>query len=305
MSDSVLDLPAPPLQPDGQRGYDLRGLLQTAGFIDTPATGTGPRTVVRQIETTPVDITGRPQLEAVGYTDGVQQTLLIRHLDHRPLTLAWVCAGAVGGDGDLLAIRQRTLLIASAADGDRADQLGAVGGGVPVRLVPDLTPWGVATATAHVVDAGRRELERDVVMNLAVPPNRWLVVDGPIRGYDRDNIVGVIKTVDTQYLCDESVIPDEAGWRSPAFELPVTSTAERAVTSAYLRLHDAPGAMPWEHGLVRIEAPDVTTLDAACAMALRQRQSPGGGDNRWATHLQGVARTEHVLRAFSCYVFDF
>ena len=107
------------------------------------------------------------------------------------------------------------------------------------------------------------------------------------------------------YLGDESVIPDRAGWRSPVFGLPATSTEERDVVSAYLRLYDAPGSTTWSHGLIRLEARDPEVLDAACALALQHRQSPRSGDPRWAVHLQGMHVTEQVLRAMRHPALEF
>lgn len=70
------------------------------------------------------------------------------------------------------------------------------------------------------------------------------------------------------------MIPDRAGWRSPVFALPATTTAENDVVSAYLRLHDAPGSTCREHALIRLEARDPETLDAACALAMRTCSPP-------------------------------
>jgi hypothetical protein len=137
------------------------------------------------------------------------------------------------------------------------------------------------------------------VTSTPIPEGRHLVVDGSIRAYTRDRLVGVIKSVeDTQYLADESVIPDRAGWRSPVFHLPATTTAERDVVSCYLRLHHAPGSTTWSHGLIRLEARDEGVLDAACALAMRHRQGPGSGDARWSVHLEGMHWAEEVLKAF-------
>ena len=93
------------------------------------------------------------------------------------------------------------------------------------------------------------------------------------------------------------MLPDRAGWRSPVFSLPATTTEDIAVVSCYLRLHDSPGSMTWPHGLIRLEAQDPEILDSACALALRHRQSPGSGDPRWGIHLEGMHWAEYVLKA--------
>ncbi|MQA35293.1 hypothetical protein [Modestobacter roseus] len=173
------------------------------------------------------------------------------------------------------------------------------GRGLPFHLVEELTPWGIAAATQNAVDGWRTELERKVIASTHIPEEQHLVVDGSIRGHCRDRLVGVIKSVeDTQYLADESVLPGRAGWRSPVFRLPATTTAERDVVSCYLRLHPAPGSAAWSHGLIRLEARDPEVLDAACALAMRHRQGPDSGDARWSVHLEGMHWAEYVLKAF-------
>lgn len=300
--------PSPPDEHgrDASPGFNLREVFRAAWTGGDAPTGTGHRRVVRTVDPTPRDVSALPPLPVVGYADGVQARMLLRHTDHRPITLMWVAAGAVGRGGKFLAFRQRLALVGSAADEALLARLGELGRGLPFDLLEDLTPWGIATATQNHVDRWRRELEGDVVTRVPTPGGQHLVVDGSIRGYRRDGLVGVVKDVAaTQYLADESVIPDRAGWRSPVFALPATTTVERDVVSAYLRLHPAPGSSSWSHGLIRLEAHDPAILDAACALAMTERQSSHSGDARWAVHLRGMRRTEEVLGAFRPYVFDF
>lgn len=280
-------------------GYDLFAVFRAAWTGGGGATSTGYRRVVRTVDSSCRDISRVPPLSVIGFADGVQTTFTLRHEQHRPLSLVWVAAGAVDGGMNLIEFRQRLELVASAADRERVAHLSRLGGGLPVHLLEDLMPWGVATATDHLVDEWRRELEREVVASTPIPAGAYLVVDGSIRKHPRDELAGVVKScAETQYLGDESVIPDRAGWRSPVFHLPATTTAERDVVSCYLRLHDAPGSTAWSHGLIRLEARDPEVLDAACALAMRHRQGPGSGDSRWSVHLEGMHRAEEVLKAF-------
>jgi hypothetical protein len=279
-------------------GYNLPEVFAAAWSGGGAATSTGHRRVVRTVDPAARDVSGARPLPVVGFADGVQTQFLLRHVDHRPISLGWVAAGAVDNGATLLEFRQRLELVASAADGEIVEGLREVSGGLPFHLVEDLTPWGVAVATQRLVDEWRRELEHDVVGNVPIPEGGFLVVDGSIRRHGRQGVVGVIKSVDTQYLADESALPDRAGWRSPVFSLPATTTEEISVVSCYLRLHHAPGSTSWSHGLIRIEAHDPETLDAACALAMQHRQTPGSGDPRWATHLEGMHRAEEVLKAF-------
>ena len=292
-------------RPEPGPGYDLKAVLRDSGRRDAPPPPTGHRQVVRMRGSSPVDTSTAVPIGVAGFVDGVQADLVVCYVEHRPVTLVWVAAGAVGAGGKLLSIRQRMALVASAREQPLLDRLHGLGRGLPVHPLEELTPWGVATATKLLVDGWRRELEHDVVARTGIPEDTHLFVDGSIRTHPRDALVGVVKSVDTQYLADESVLPVKAGWRSPVFELPATRTTERGVLSCYLRLHDAPGSAPWSHGLIRLEARDADTLDGACAVAMRHRQFAGSGDGRWATHLRGVRRTEEVLRSFRAVVFGF
>jgi hypothetical protein len=279
-------------------GYNLPDVFTAAWASGVAPTSTNHRRVVRTVDPTARDVSRVQPLPVVGFADGVQTRFLLRHVEHRPLSLIWVAAGAVDNGTTLLEFRQRLELVGSAADGAVLAGLSSAGHGLPFHLLEELTPWGVAVATQHLVDEWRRELEQDVVANVRIPEGGYLIVDGSVRRHTREQVAGVIKSVDTQYLADESALPDRAGWRSAVFSLPATTTAERDVVSAYLRLHNAPSSTSWSHGLIRIEAHDPETLDAACALALRHRQTPGSGDPRWATHLEGMHRAEEVLKAF-------
>jgi hypothetical protein len=279
-------------------GYNLPDVFTAAWTGGGATTSTGHRRVVRTVDPTARDVSRVRPLPVIGFADGVQSQFTLRHVAHRPVSIVWAAAGAVDNAATLLEFRQRLELVASAADGNFLAGLSRAAGGLPFHLVEDLTPWGVAVATQRLVDEWRREVESDVVATVPISEARFLMVDGSIRRHSRDGVVGVIKSVDTQYLADESALPDRAGWRSAVFSLPATTTAERDVVSAYLRLHDAPGSTSWSHGLIRLEAHDPETLDRACALALRHRQSAGSGDPRWATHLEGMHMAEEVLKAF-------
>jgi hypothetical protein len=298
---------APRGAPDPSRTgvYDLRALFRVAGVRDVRPTAPGHRRVVRSVDPCPRDIRALPPLSVVGFADGVQASKLVRHHERRPVTLAWVAAGVVTSGGVLAKFSQRIALVGSAADAVPLQRWARIAGGLPVHLLEELTPWGVATATQLLVDTWRRELEAHVVASVTIPEDQFVVVDGSIRAHTRDGLVSVVKSTEqTQYLSDESSIPDDAGWRSAVFELPATTTAERDVLSTYCRLHDAPPTQSWSHGIVRIEARDESALDAACALAMRHAQSPGSGDPRWPVHLSGMRRAEDVLTAFRPPVFS-
>jgi hypothetical protein len=279
-------------------GYNLYEVFRTSWTGGGASTSTGHRRVVRTVDRIPRNVSRVPPLPVIGFADGVQTQFLLRHEEHRPISLVWAAAGAVDHALKLLEFRQRLELVGSGADEALLAKLSELGGGLPFHVVAELTPWGVAASLQRVVDSWREELEGEVIASVPIPEDRHLVVDGSIRAHPRDGLVGVIKSVDTQYIEDESVIPDRAGWRSPVFSLPATTTAERDVVSCYLRLHNAPGSTTWSHGLIRLEARDPGVLDAACALAMRHRQGPGSGDGRWSVHLEGMHWAEQVLKAF-------
>jgi hypothetical protein len=290
----------PPAHTNRRRGlgHHVQALYRVSWTGERTATSTGHRRVVRSVDPSPRDVHGVEPLKVAGYADGVQTRFLLRHHDHRPISLLWAAAGAVTSDATLIEFGQRLELVGSAADEALLTRLSEVGNGLPFHLLQELTPWGVAASTDGLLNHWREELERQVVATAEIPTGRHLVVDGSIRQHTGDQLVGAVKSVDTQYLADESALPYKAGWRSPVFSLPATTTAEQDVVSCYLRLHDAPGSTSWSHSLIRLEARDPETLDAACALALRQRQFASSGDGRWAVHLAGIHVAEQVLRAF-------
>jgi hypothetical protein len=290
----------PPAHTDRRRGlgHHVQALYRASWTGGGPSTDTGHRRVVRSVDPSPRDVRRLQPLDVAGYADGVQTRFLLRHHDHRPISLLWTAAGAVTEDATLFQFGQRLELVGSAADEVLLAKLSEIGNGLPFHLLNELTPWGVAASTEELLNHWRGEMERQVVATAEIPAGRYLVVDGSIRQHSGDRLLGAVKSVDTQFLSDESALPYKAGWRSPVFSLPATTTAEQDVVSCYLRLHDAPGSTSWSHSLIRLEARDPETLDAGCALALRQRQFASSGDGRWAVHLAGIHVAEQVLRAF-------
>jgi hypothetical protein len=117
-------------------------------------------------------------------------------------------------------------------------------------------------------------------------------------------VVGVVKSVDTQYY-DEADLPDlPQGWRSAVLRLHADRRGGRDRWTTYVRLQDVSRHDPWQLGLIRVEAFAPELLDPAAAWCLRVRQRPPSPDPRWDRHLGPVAATERALRARSCPVFD-
>lgn len=271
-------------------------------FADTRSRSAAPtsgryRRIVQQLEQQPRCASEVSAATPVGFLDGVQaRALLGRPTAHRDVNLVWTGAGTVLGH-TLLDYQPRLAIVCSELDENevrtRAPQ-------VPVVALPESTPWGLAMATDGWIDQARRHVETLAVAAAPAVPGKVLVVDGSLpRSSDREDLVGVVKTLETDWLPDPALLPAKAGWRSPALRLPSSRTNERNVLTAYVRLHTATAQHSYEYGLVRIEVYEDSTvgLDEAAAMVhtLRGRQS--SGDPRWTVQLDPMYAAEAQLKA--------
>ena len=106
----------------------------------------------------------------------------------------------------------------------------------------------------------------------------------------------MVKSHGSQLLDDEhDLVALDAGEVTAPFLLPARRKGEEDRWSIYLRLHPA-AEQAWTHGLVRLEAFDVSLLEAAASWCLHNRQAPGV-DPRWSVHLEPVADCERHLRS--------
>lgn len=282
--------------------YDLRSLFRAVGSFagGDPASTTLERTEaaaeVSLIDAGCSEVTAEP-VEVRGWVDGVQSRVVLRYFAHRPVSLAYVAAGAVDSAGALVHIDETLTLICAETDLDDVAELAATVGEnpLPVRVVASTDPLEAQLLSAAVVDEMRNVAESDVVRHLCTAGVTPLVVDGDLRARRLEaKMIGVAKTHRTRYLSDESVLWGlPVGWRSPRFT--IDAGGNRPRTSAYLRLHDA-SARAWDFGLVRVECWDPDLIDAACAAVFANRQPPGVTDSRWDRHLGPVAWCEQALR---------
>lgn len=279
-----VDLAAAAVAFADQRGRDM-----------TPTAGRYRR-IVRQVEQHARSTHDVAPAHPLGFTDGVQARAVLGRSAHRDLTLVWAGAGTVHG-GTLLDHHPRLAVVCSQLDEERvrtrAPQL-------PVVALPESTPWGLATATEEWIDHARRHVERLAVAAAPAATAKVLVVDGPLpRNSRRDDLVGVIKTHQADLLPDPSLLPTEAGWRSPILSMPAARTTERSILTSYVRLHHATPHHPYEHGLIRIEVFEDSTVDvdAAAAMVHAHRGRQSSGDPRWACQLAGMFAAEKQLKA--------
>lgn len=288
---------------------DLHGFFRAVGGARaSTATTTSPEP---RVDTTAdvtvlddgvaVEVSG-PALEAAGWVDGIQASMVIAWRAHRPVLLVYLAAAAVRGWGDPVAVAEELSLFASPLDEEWAAGVGAgaagdgTGTAIPVTVVGAITPPDVEVAAAKLVGERRASLERHLIAKVVADGHTPLVVDGDLRArVVRDGIVGVAKTTRTRYLPDESVLYGmRSGFRSPRFKIATSNSTDRY--SCYLRLHDAGGA-GWNHGLVRLEAFDPDLLEPLAVLAMESRQGAGSGDGRWDRHLAPVRATEEYLRA--------
>lgn len=264
---------------------------------DTTSTSGRYRRVVQQLEQQPRDVRDAEPSEALGYLDGVQARALLGRRSQRDITLAWVGAGTVHGH-TLLDHQPRLAVVCSQLD---EDEVRARAPQVPVVALPETTPWGLATATDEWIDQARRHVETIAIAAAPVAPGKVLVVDGSLpRSSERDDLVGVVKrTLQTDWLPDPSLLPTNAGWRSPGLRLPTSRTIDRTILTAYLRLHTATEHHSYGHGLVRIEVYEGATvgLDEAAAMVHSLRGRESSGDPRWTVQLHPMFEAEKQLKA--------
>src|SRR4051794_15575222 len=97
-------------------GYNLKAVLQDCGQHNAPPPPTGHRQVVRLRGDAPVHTATAAPVGVAGFADGIQSDLVVCYVEHRPVTLVWVAAGAVDPTGNLLSIRQRMAVVASAQE---------------------------------------------------------------------------------------------------------------------------------------------------------------------------------------------
>ena len=288
----------------GQRQpfVDLRDALGGIGRVEGPVLASGA--AYRAAELLEVDRQAVPPdtvaLPVSAVVDGIQRSLVLRRLQHRPVVLAYVAAGAVRGD-KLTAVAERLTVLCSHADLDWAREHIQ---GIPLTVLDEHHPAEVEAAVMRFIDQHRRVAERHVVQTAASPAG-VLLVDGPIRHYTADQpLVGVVKSLGDQLWIPASLLPDAFAHRSPVFRIPAGSRRESEVYSCYLRLQQITGDLPATHGLIRLESTSPDNLDALAAYCLQHRQGRASGDPRWAVHLASVRLTEKVLNARAPLIFD-
>lgn len=289
-----------------RRPVDLKSFVRNLASRPPSAKPTAGqhRRVTALVESGPRRISA-PPAPVVGFADGIQRRCLAGRIQQRDVTLVYVAAGVASGR-TLLSVQERLAVLCSALD---EEQVRTAGPDVPVVALPELFPWDLAVSVDGWLDGTRRALELDAVNTAPAEPGHVVVVDGSLPATSsRPDLVSVVKSTETDWLPDPSLLPDRAGWRSPALRLPATRAGERDRLTAYVRLRTAGSEHAWSFSLIRVEVYEDTggidLLDAAAAMAMTQRQPLACDDPRAETHLLGIRRAEECLRARAPFAID-
>lgn len=286
---------------------DLMNVLGAFGpyrHQDSRPTPGGYRRVAHLVESELRCVHDAPLPGLIGFLDGVQRTGLLWRVEAlRDVLLVWVAAGTVLGD-NALDHQIRLAAVCSELDTDAVSRIAPA---LPIVALPETTPWGLALSAADWVDGTRRRLELDAIAAAPATKGHVLTVDGSLPPVAiRDDLIGVVKSVDTDWITDPDLLPREAGWRSPALRLPASKVGERDRLTAYVRLHDTSPHHWWGHGLVRVEvyAESRIDLDSAAVHAWVYRGHRGYQDPRWPVQLKPMWNTERVLKLLIPHAFS-
>jgi hypothetical protein len=274
------------------------GVTPSRALESTPIERTKSDEDIELLDVASSRVTTTP-LEVAGFVDGVQASLCLTHVEHRPLYLSYVGAAALSRELAPLGLLEHLLLQSSEVD---APYLREMETGIELSVLPSSDPITLERDAVRAVGLLRDQLERRLVTTLLATTKAPLVLDGSLLGREFDTrLVGVVKTSAHQWLDDESVLYGlPQGWRSPRFSIARNSAHPRY--SCYVQMVDK-SAGPWNQGLVRLESFDPELLDPLAALALDERQGSGSGDRRWDRHLVTVRRTEDFLRSRRPTVF--
>ena len=290
--------------------YDIASLLRAVGKLSgsraldvSPTEREAPQDPVDLLEDRPSLVSGRG--DVAGFVDGVQSAIVLTYRDRRPVYLSHTAAGVMSLKCGPVASMEAVTLIASATDEQWIAELGT---DIPRELLSSELPPDLERDAHRLLAMMRDKVERGIVEDalkehLAVT-DRPLVLDGSLQGRPQDSrLVGVVKTVRTQYLEDERVLYSlQAGWRSPMFRIPGRGESKDRYSS-YLRLHDREQAA-WSFGIVRLETYLPEQIDNLARVAMSVRQPIGARDARADRHLAPVRACEEFLRSRRPGLFD-
>lgn len=278
------------------------------------AARTGPGQTVADRHPSGVDVTvadGPAHIRDVepatvtGWCDGIQNSAVVAWRDGRPVTAAYLAAGAADGNrpAALLGLAEHIGLYA--ADGDPVAAELSAASGVPVTHLDVTDRTHLAHAATRRIGDDRDRLERRLVTGLlgADPDTTW-AVDGSLAHMPATGrLIGVVKTHSVRYLpAEDELFTLPAGWRSSIFTFTHRRRAEDdeegvTVWSTYVRVRHLPAAA-WDAGLLRLETCHPDQIDAAASLLCSKVQPAAAAavDGRWDRQLDPVAWCEKLLR---------
>lgn len=251
------------------------------------------------------------------FMDGMERQRLVMYWAMAPVVYGFTAAVVRrrGGDRrmrtDAVGLRSREALYAS---GRLIDFDAAFGSGVSVVDIEsegdevERHPMILRETARKKVGTVREGLEREITSAWLARydgAGEWLLVDGSLAGdydrYDSPNIVGVIKSHQTQYFPMEEqakVLALEAGQRSGVF-VPL-GRKRPEVYSWYLRLRPNEGRDVY-FGLVRVEAAKcdrtIEMVDELSRWLLAERSPISLPDSRWDRMIYPIRDCEQYLRS--------
>ena len=242
-------------------------------------------------------------LAVSGFMDGIQASLCLKYISHRPVYLSYACAGVISGDKNLDSVKESLELVISQEELDWYEGLNF---SMKKYVVPSNDPEVIEHLAATRLSETRNELELASIAGNLESVSGYLVVDGGLVGKNPNSrLVGVVKTTRNKYLEDETLIKNlPEGFMSQRFIIPAGSQGVLEDRySCYLRLHDA-SRRHWNFGLVRLESFDPEILESLASRCLLERQSQGSIDPRFDRHITSIKTCEDKLRANRPSIFQ-
>lgn len=258
--------------------YDLQALFQAMpqGLLGAPSRGAPQHLIAEHYDHAPPRPVAGPPLPVWAAIDGIERVRVLTYAPDaragaRPIVLAYEAAAAIDftqPDGHRTVV-QDLHIICSHRD---AQWVASWPGNLPITILDEHTPAGVAAAAWECVHRRRAQLERYVVAHAPERPG-YLLLDGSlVDAPPRKDLVAVVKTVATGWTTDPAYTTLRQGWRSPALLLRGLSrlqTEERH--TAYVKLHESDTSHAQDYGLIRIETTDPALLDPLAAFVMKAR----------------------------------
>lgn len=289
---------------------DVRKLLSSVGsssFERALLTPQGKRTKPDfpsvMLEKKSKEISGDP-LMVSGFLDGIQASLCLRYIEHRPVYLSYAAAGVITEEKDLNSVKESLELVMSSKE---KAWYNSIDYSMKQFFIEEEEPEEIELKAANRLSEQRNLLESSSIEENLNAREGFLVLDGGLVGKKIDpRLVGVVKTTRNKYLEDESILRDlPEGYMSPRFMIPEGSQGVLAARYAtYVRLHDA-SKRHWNFGLIRLESFDPEVLEMLAMRCLLERQSSRSMDARFDRHITSIKSCEEKLRANRPSIFQF